>query len=93
MAISGSRGRRSISLRLFASPLHCVVRGGAADGQTQHIALDGILPRTRGRTPARIGRHSGQRTEETRTARIHTAIRTTNGRFQRLDAASALSAP
>jgi len=81
--------------RQACSRVRCIALfgAGAAEGETLHLATDGILPRTRGCTPARIARQSRQRTEETSTARIHPAIRTTNGRFQRLDAASALSAP
>ena len=64
---------------------------GAAEAETLHLTTETIVPTQRARTPARIARESRQRTEQTSTARIHPAIRTTNDRFQRLDAASALS--
>jgi hypothetical protein len=79
--------------RPACSRVRCIALfgAGAAEGETLHLATDGILPRTRGRTPTRIARESRQRTEQTSTARIHPAIRTTNDRLQRLDAASAPS--
>jgi hypothetical protein len=81
--------------RQACSRVRCIALfgAGAAEGETIHLATDEIIPRARARTLARNARESRQRAEETSTARIHPAIRTMNGRFQRPDAASALSAP
>ena len=80
--------------RPACSRVRCIaVFAAAADaGERSTITTDASLPVPRGRTPSRIDRESRQRTEQTSTARIHPTIRTTNGRFQRLDAASAPSA-
>lgn len=77
------------------SRVRCIaVFAAAADaGERSTITTDASLPAPRARMPAGIARESRQRTYEASIARIHPAIRTTNGRFQRLDDASALSPP
>ena len=92
--INGSRPR-DYPCHRASSRVHCIglFGAGAAEGEALHLATDEILPGARARTPTRIARQSRQRTKQTSTARINPLIRTTNGRFQRLDAASASSAP
>jgi hypothetical protein len=97
LGCENDRDQRLAAIREPHRPILLRVRcialfgAGAAEGETLHLATDEILPGARARTPTRIARQSRQRTKQTSTARIHPLIRTTNGRLQRLDAASAHS--